>query len=54
MITDPLFYLVAIPAVLLVGLAKGGFGGALTLASDFDRVEVPREKKVLPPAAPPP
>ena len=30
------------------------FGGALTLASDFDRVEVPREKKVLPPAAPPP
>jgi len=30
-ITDPLFYLVAIPAVLLVGLAKGGFGGALTL-----------------------
>ena len=30
------------------------FGGALTLASDFDRVSVPREKKVLPPAAPPP
>ena len=30
------------------------FGGALTLASDFDRVAVPREKKVLPPAAPPP
>ena len=30
------------------------FKGALTLASDFDRVAVPREKKVLPPAAPPP
>ena len=30
------------------------FGGALTLACDFDRGAVPREKKVLPPAAPPP
>ena len=29
------------------------FGGALTLACDFDRVAVPREPKVLPPAAPP-
>ena len=29
------------------------FAGALTLASDFDRVAVPREKKVLPPAPPP-
>ena len=27
-ITDPLFYAVAIPAVLLVGIAKGGFPGA--------------------------
>lgn len=26
--TDPAFYLLAIPAVLLVGLAKGGFSGA--------------------------
>ena len=33
---------------------RAHFGGALTLASDFDRVAVPREKKVLPPAAPPP
>ena len=32
----------------------GRSGSALTLASDFDRVAVPREKKVLPPAAPPP
>jgi uncharacterized membrane protein YfcA len=29
MITDPIFYLLAIPAVLLTGLSKGGFGGAL-------------------------
>ncbi|KQT54434.1 hypothetical protein ASG43_02195 [Aureimonas sp. Leaf454] len=31
MITDPLFYLVAVPAVILVGLAKGGFGGAISM-----------------------
>ena len=30
-ITDPAFYYVAIPAVILVGLAKGGFGGALVI-----------------------
>lgn len=29
MITDPWFYLVAVPAVLLFGIAKGGFGGGL-------------------------
>jgi uncharacterized membrane protein YfcA len=29
MITDYLFYLTAIPAVLLYGISKGGFGGAL-------------------------
>ncbi len=28
---DPLFYAVAIPAVALVGLAKGGLGGAMAL-----------------------
>ncbi|MDR6530569.1 putative membrane protein YfcA [Caulobacter rhizosphaerae] len=27
MLTDPLFYAVAIPAVILLGLAKGGFAG---------------------------
>src|SRR5687768_7867803 len=27
MITDPLFYAVAVPAVILVGLSKGGFRG---------------------------
>lgn len=31
MITDPLFYLAAIPGVLLTGMAKGGFGGALSM-----------------------
>ncbi len=31
MITDPLFYAAAIPAVILTGLAKGGFGGSFTL-----------------------
>lgn len=29
MITDPLFYAVAVPAVIIMGLAKGGFMGAL-------------------------
>lgn len=29
MIADPMFYLVAIPAILLTGISKGGFGGAL-------------------------
>ncbi|MBO0905883.1 TSUP family transporter [Jiella sonneratiae] len=31
MITDPLFYAVAIPAVILIGLSKGGFGGTAAL-----------------------
>jgi len=31
MITDPAFYLIAIPAVLLVGLSKSGFGGGIAL-----------------------
>lgn len=29
MITDPLFYLAAVPAVILFGVAKGGFGSGL-------------------------
>lgn len=33
MITDPLFYACAIPAVLLFGLAKGGFGGSIGILS---------------------
>lgn len=31
LISDPLFYLAAIPAVFLVGLSKGGFGGTLAM-----------------------
>ena len=30
-LTDPNFYLAAIPAVILVGLSKGGFGGPMAL-----------------------
>ena len=33
LITDPWFYLVAIPAVLLSGLGKGGMGSAMGVAS---------------------
>lgn len=33
LITDPIFYLVAIPAVLLFGIAKGGFGGSIGVAA---------------------
>lgn len=31
MITDPIFYLFAIPAILIVGISKGGLGGGLGL-----------------------
>lgn len=30
-ITDPLFYALAVPAVILIGLSKGGFGGTAAL-----------------------
>lgn len=33
MLSDPLFYAAAIPAVLLFGIAKGGFAGSLGVAS---------------------
>ncbi len=33
MLTDPAFYLVSVPAVLLYGIAKGGFGGAVAVLS---------------------
>ena len=29
MLTDPLFYAIAVPGFLLVGISKGGFGGGL-------------------------
>lgn len=31
MLTDPLFYLCAVPAVMLYGVAKGGFGGPVAV-----------------------
>ena len=33
LLTDPFFYLVSIPAVLLYGIAKGGFGGAIAIVA---------------------
>jgi len=33
LITDPWFYVAAVPAVLLFGIAKGGFGGGLGVAA---------------------
>ena len=32
MIADPLFYVVAVPAVLVTGISKGGFGGVALLS----------------------
>ena len=43
MFTDPGFYLVSVPAVLLYGIAKGGFGGA------FAVISVPLMAFVMPP-----
>jgi uncharacterized membrane protein YfcA len=41
-ITDPLFYAVAIPAIVLVGISKGGFGsGAGMLATPLIAMVVP-------------
>jgi uncharacterized membrane protein YfcA len=43
LLTDPWFYLVSIPAVLLYGITKGGFGGAIAIIS------VPMMALVMPP-----
>lgn len=43
MITDPWFYAVAVPAVLIVGIAKGGFAGS------FGMVAVPMMALVVSP-----
>ena len=32
-ITDPMFYLLAVPAVMLLGLGKGGFAGVGMVAA---------------------
>ncbi|HEY6645148.1 sulfite exporter TauE/SafE family protein [Povalibacter sp.] len=41
MLTDPLFYLVAIPAVALMGLAKGGFAGVGAIAMPLLALLIP-------------
>lgn len=43
LLTDPLFYAAAVPAVILVGLSKGGLGGAMALLG------VPLMSLVMPP-----
>ena len=43
MLTDPFFYLVSIPAVLLYGISKGGFGGSVAVLA------VPLMALVMPP-----
>ena len=40
-ITDPLFYAVAIPAVIALGLSKGGFSGVGTIAAPLIATVVP-------------
>ncbi len=41
MITDPIFYLFAIPAVILVGIGKGGFSGVGLLSVPLMALVVP-------------
>ena len=41
MLTDPLFYAAAIPAVILMGLAKGGFSGVGQLAVPLVALVIP-------------
>lgn len=41
MLTDPLFYALAIPAVLLMGLAKGGFSGVGAFSMPLLALAVP-------------
>jgi uncharacterized membrane protein YfcA len=43
LLADPWFYLVSVPAVLLFGVVKGGFGGAIAIIS------VPMMALVMPP-----
>jgi len=40
-ITDPLFYLVAVPAVILLGLGKGGFAGLGMISVPLLTLRVP-------------
>lgn len=52
MITDPLFYAVAVPAVLLLGISKSGFGagfGSLAVPMMAMAVTVPQAAAILMP-----
>src|SRR4051795_9995593 len=40
-VTDPLFYLLAIPAVLALGLGKGGFAGVGMISTPLLALVVP-------------
>jgi uncharacterized protein len=40
-ITDPLFYALAIPAVIALGLSKGGFAGAGEMATPLLALVMP-------------
>ncbi|MDY6829380.1 MAG: sulfite exporter TauE/SafE family protein [Pseudomonadota bacterium] len=44
MLSDPSFYLVAIPAVLCFGLAKGGLGGLAMLSVPLMALEIPPQQ----------
>ena len=52
-ITDPLFYLLAIPAVTFLGLSKGGFAGLGMLATPLLALVVPPLEARGDPAADP-
>ena len=52
LITDPFFYIVAIPAVLLMGISKSGFGagfGSLAVPLMALSVTVPEAAAILMP-----
>lgn len=40
-ITDPLFFLVAVPAVIMLGLSKGGFSGIGSMAAPLMALVIP-------------
>ncbi len=52
LITDPFFYVIAVPAVLLLGLSKSGFGagfGSLAVPMMALAVTVPQAAAILMP-----